>query len=86
VSYINTPDQLARSSDTSRFDRSCRKSPNWPIHLTGVELVRVSPGSAGGWAFQGRWMAASTRGLSGSLFWLRLGDQVAVAHRVVVDG
>jgi hypothetical protein len=25
-------------------------------------------------------------GLSGSLFWLRLGDQVAVAHRVVVDG
>jgi hypothetical protein len=31
-------------------------------------------------------MAAGTWGLAGPLFWLRLGDQVAVAHGVVVDG
>src|SRR5665648_1004949 len=58
----------------------------WPIHLTGVVLVGGSPGSPGGWAFQGRWMAAGAWGLAGRLFWLRVGDQVAVAHGVVVDG
>src|SRR5665811_1617140 len=31
-------------------------------------------------------MAADSWGLAGRLFWLRLGDQVAVAHGVVVDG
>ena len=31
-------------------------------------------------------MAADSWGLAGPLFWLRLGDQVAVAHGVVVDG
>jgi hypothetical protein len=31
-------------------------------------------------------MAAGTWGLAGPPFWLRLGDQVAVAHGVVVDG
>ena len=25
---------------------------DWPIHLNGVELVGVLPGSAGGWEFQ----------------------------------
>src|SRR5665811_802850 len=58
----------------------------WPIHSTGVALVGGSPGSSCGWAFQGRRMAADSWGLAGRLFWLRLGDQVAVAHGVVVDG
>jgi hypothetical protein len=58
----------------------------WPIHLTGVALVGRSPRSSCGWAFQGRRMAADSWGLAGRLFWLRLGDQVAVAHGVVIDG
>src|ERR1035437_9676268 len=57
-----------------------------PIHLTGVALVGGSPGSSCGEVVQGRRMAAGTWGLAGPLFWLRLGDQVAVAHGVVVDG
>ena len=31
-------------------------------------------------------MAGGPWGVTGPLFWLRLGDQVAVAHGVVVDG
>jgi len=31
-------------------------------------------------------MAAGAGGLAVCLFWLRVGDQVAVAHGVVVDG
>ena len=58
----------------------------WPIHLTGVALVAGSPGSSCGGVVQGRRMAADSWGLAGRLFWLRLGDQVAVAHGVVIDG
>jgi hypothetical protein len=52
----------------------------WPIHLTGVGVVGGSPGSSG------RRVAMSARGLAGLLVWLRVGDQIAVAHRVVIDG
>ena len=52
--------------------------PAYPFN--GVMLVGGSPGSPGGWAFQGRRMAAGAWGLAGRLFWLRVGDQVAVAH------
>ena len=49
-------------------------------------MVGGSPGSSGRRALQARWVAMSARGLARLLVWLRVGDQVAVAHRVVIDG
>ena len=49
-------------------------------------MVGGSPGSSGGRAFQARRAAMSARGLAGLLVCLQVRDQIAVAHRVVIDG
>jgi hypothetical protein len=56
------------------------------IHLTGLCGLEAAPGSFGWWAVQGRRMTAP----GGWGWWCPFGrgvdDEVAVSHRVVVDG
>jgi hypothetical protein len=51
----------------SRIRAGLTRIAHWPIRLTGVELVAISPGPAGGWAFQGRCWPAGTRAFGESV-------------------